>query len=223
MTPENNARAAGWSLLIMAVLAGFAFGYVYSPLSLAENQPLSAQHLPVIRLSIAAWWGIALLDVLVALALLQLFAPAHYKGATIMAGLRLLYTVGLGVAIFRLHQAARLLATAEQAQQALEAWLSFEYIWSAALIIFGLHLCALGWLCFKAAQVPTLWGWLLLAAGISYLTVHLSLQFPSAASLSKTLETVLSLPMALGELGFAIWLLLSVRKQKKPYPLSAQP
>ena len=65
----------------------------------------------------------------------------------------------------------------------------------------------------KISHIPKLLGILLLIASVSYIIIHLSHLFlPQHKNLTIIFENVLSLPMALGELGFGIWLLIKGQK-----------
>ncbi|WP_145385827.1 DUF4386 family protein, partial [Staphylococcus epidermidis] len=49
---------------------------------------------------------------------------------------------------------------------------AFEYIWSIGLIIFGLHLFALGYVTFLSKQIPKFISVLLFIAAIGYIVIH---------------------------------------------------
>ena len=205
---RHAARWAGLSLLLMAVLAGFAYGYVLQGLSPAEipaNQGL-------FRLGLLAWLLIFGLDVLVSWALYEFFRDTHPAFARLTAWLRLLYTALLGAAIT--HLAAVLPALAAGLDTAYLSALigAFEQGWGLGLIVFGLHLLGLSWLSFRRVAVPNWLGWLLLIAGLGYPLVHLGkLLLPAYGAEVAMVENILALPMAAGELALAIWLLVRGR------------
>jgi len=84
---------------------------------------------------------------------------------------------------------------------------AFQQTWSVGLVIFGIHLVLLGYLAFRSGFVPKIWGILLVIAGLCYLFSHgLPLLWPGYSTIKTTVEGILMLPMIVGELGFAIWL-----------------
>jgi hypothetical protein len=205
MSPRQAAIWAGASLLLMAALAGFAYGYML--------QGLDPAHMParegLFRLGLLAWLMIAVLDMLAAWALYEYFRETHRPFSLLAAWLRLLYTALLGAALAQL--AAVLPAMAAGLDTAyLSAQLgAFEQTWGLGLIIFGLHLLVLGGLARRSPAVPGWLAWLLLAAGLSYLLAHTGkLLLPAYETETALLEQVLALPTAAGELALAGWLLV---------------
>ena len=70
-------------------------------------------------------------------------------------------------------------------------------------MVFGVHLCSLGYLVNKSENAPSVVGWLLIGAGISYLLS----KGGGLAGFDLTIEPILSAPMIVGELSFAVWLI----------------
>jgi len=210
-SPRQAAIWAGLSLLLMAALAGFAYGYVLQGLAPADIPA----HPGRFRLGLLAWLLIFLLDGLVSWALYEFFRDTHRPVSLLTALLRLLYTALLGAALT--HLAAVLPAIAAGLDAAsLSAQLgAFEQGWGLGLIVFGLHLLGLSWLIFRSEAVPNWLGWLLLVAGLSYPLVNMAkLLLPTYATEVAMLENILALPMAAGELALAIWLLVRGGKVK---------
>lgn len=227
---KKMAQTAGWSLIIMALAAGFAYGYVYNG-QVVPNDPATTFRqiqagLPVFRAGIGAWVLIFLCDVVVALALYGYFKSVHQQISLLTAAIRLVYTAVLGWAISQLIIVTQLIKpvagtiSEDLAQQVLSHLENFERIWSAGLIIFGLHLVGLGYLAFRSRLVPRVWGVLLVFAGICYTFLHGCRLLPINFDVA-TLEMALSLPMAVAELGLAIWLLRSGRKTGAKVSLEA--
>ncbi|PJB01103.1 MAG: DUF4386 domain-containing protein, partial [Ignavibacteria bacterium CG_4_9_14_3_um_filter_36_18] len=91
----------------------------------------------------------------------------------------------------------------------------FKTVWTLGLIVFGLHLLAVGILMKVHRNIPKVLWILTLIAGISYVVVHiLKLTLPQLSEFTETLNNILALPMALGELGLAIWLIIKGGKPK---------
>jgi len=93
---------------------------------------------------------------------------------------------------------------------------AFENIWSYGLIIFGVHLLLVGLIAYKSKSSPKLISILLIIAGVSYTLLNVMYAvLPQIDSYTNILEMILVLPMTIGELAFAIWLLIKGRKLTK--------
>ena len=89
------------------------------------------------------------------------------------------------------------------------------FLWTSGLIIFGFHLTLIGFLMKIHKKIPKILWILTLIAGVSYIIVHfLKVVTPSLEQFAKSLEMILMLPMAAGELGLAIWLIIKGGNQK---------
>ncbi|MDF9800848.1 hypothetical protein OKW21_006111 [Catalinimonas alkaloidigena] len=212
---------AAIAILLMAVAAGFAYGYVQSSL-LADDAQTTVQNVQnspgLLKAGILAWVVVLVCDLVVCWALYHYFKHVHRSLSLLSSGLRLVYSGWLAVAIAQLVYLLPLLNNPDQAAalQVMQQFASFEEIWSAGLIVFGLHLLALAYLSLLSQNIPRIFGWLLLFAGFSYLFVHTGKWLFPGARLIDQLETLLSLPMAVGELAFALWLLIRSRNVASP-------
>lgn len=226
ISERTSALIAGTSLLLMAVIAAVTYGYLHATLVVPNEAKATFQNLQsfegLFKAELLGWTLILLLDGLVAWSLYHFFLKTNKAISFASAFLRVVYTVFLGVAIYELpaildlvHQHLAVAGMGEQLQNVMDAINSFENIWSRGLIIFGAHLLVLGWLAFKTLHVPRLWGVLLILAGISYMGVHIAhATTTSREHIFQTIEAVLAVPMTLGEVGFAIWLV--VKGGRKP-------
>lgn len=230
MTKRRKASlVAGIAIIIMAVVAALTYGYLHRSVVvpvITENPITNLNNLnSLIIAEIAGWLIILILDVIVAVALYLFFKKENRKLSVTAAWLRMIFVVVFGVAIFSFISILKIIkespATAPGMinQNILAQLDSFENTWSIALIIFGFHLFLLGILAFKSRSIHRIWGILLVFAAVSYILVHSSKQiFPEHDNLINTIETLLSLPMAIGEVGFAFWLVILGGKPKKVYP-----
>jgi len=216
------ALLAGWSLIAMAVLAGLGYGYAFVNLYVPGDSAASLRNLMqspgLLSGVITSFVQILGLDLLVAGALYSLFEPVHLPLARLMAWSRLVYTALLGVAIQHLVLILPTVTTgppeAVMVQQQLKAFLA---TWALGLLVFGGHLAALGILLLRTKAIPRLLGWLTLLAAACYVgTRSAELFWPGYASVQASVEAVLSLPMALGELGLAVWLIRAGRRVSAP-------
>lgn len=182
MTPQEPhptelraaAAVAGWALLGMIVIA---------PLGLLVGLPRG--HTGAAALSVMV---IAMLDVVAAVALVPVLTGAGRMLALIGAGLRITYAAGFAAA------ATNLVGVADPAQ--------FDAAWDLVLLIFGVHLIAVGTSAVLSRLVPTWIGVLVLIAGGAYL-IDAVLVVASVA---------LPMPLAgfafVGEVALCVWLLV---------------
>jgi len=224
-TNRKYALNAGLVLLFMAVLAAFSFGYAHNNLVIPGNADATVSNLRfsslLFKAEIVGWLAILFLDVVVAWSLYLFFKNNNPKLSLLTAALRIIYTIIFGVAILNLLQILPFLngSSSETAKtQILFHLNSFDTTWSFGLIIFGFHLLLLGALVFKSNLVPHFWGILLIFAAVSYIFTHsIQILFPEFESQIKTAEMILTLPMALGEIGFAFWLIAKGGKTRIVY------
>ncbi|WP_258099148.1 DUF4386 domain-containing protein [Marinoscillum pacificum] len=212
LTNRKYAIIAGAALMLMAVAAGYAYAFVYSSLIIADDTQQTITNLQqetgMFRNGIIAWGWIFLLDIIVAWSCYKFFQDTN-KGLSMMTAIaRTVYTIFLGVGILQLVKVMVLLPASDP-QEIMFALRSFEVIWSLGLIIFGVHLIGLGKLVLTADFIANIFGWLLLFSGFCYLGIHSAKAvLPSMEEGIAKLEMILSLPMAIGELGFGVWLLI---------------
>ncbi|GAB3988395.1 DUF4386 domain-containing protein [Spirosoma daeguense] len=210
---RQMALLAGYSLLLMALLAGFAYGYVFEKLYHPENPAAtlaSIQQVPLLlRLFVFCFVLILFLDVLVAWALYNFFATTNQTLSQLTAWLRLIYATLLGLA---LSSVVGIWAESDgNPQQALHVAAHFETflsMWSLGLIVFGCHLAGLSWLMFRTRRMARWLACLMLVAAICYVVTNgAALLLPNYSQYKQLVDQLLALPMALGELGLAIWLI----------------
>lgn len=195
----------------MAILAGFAFGFVlpmFGTGEMALKWPEQQEQKTIFGFGLLAWFGIALLDLYVSFGLYQVF-PSKISGWSSV--FRITYTLGLLIAIIHLNFAYQSLSFAEGASDFERHLGSFHEIWSKFLVIFGFHLILLG------SVLKLKWlAYLLYLGGASYVVVNFGINFiPQASESFILLSDILSLPMALGELLLAL-LLIFKPKWLKP-------
>ena len=227
MTNKSNkyfypAMVASISLIIMAGLAFYSYGYVHGSLVIPGNAMETLNnlvaHKGLFLSGIVGWGLIVVTDLLVTWALYSFLKDINRKGALLGGIFRLVYTVILAVAVANLFGAYQLIgdiakATTSVANDVMASVLAFENIWSFGLIVFGVHLVMIGYVAYQSKFIPKILSVLLIFAGISYVLVHiLHGVAPQLDSFTDTLEMILSFPMMVGELGFGVWLLIKGRK-----------
>jgi len=175
------ALLAGFSLLLMAILAPFAnFGVLHTlvvPGDTAATTANVAGSAGLFRAAVAAFLVVAILDVVVAWALYVLLRPVN-EGLALLAGwLRVAYAAVFACSLVNLLDVAQLVAgvpatagrAAQLQAQVSSSLASFGNGWDLALAIFGLHLVGLGVLVLRSADVPRFLGALAVLSGAGYL------------------------------------------------------
>jgi len=201
--------ATGTSMLFMAILAGFSYGFVHSEIYVAGDAKQTSELLyknhDLFKLGIISWILIVLLDIIVSIGVYKIYEKYNKNIAILTCGLRLIYTLFLGLSIVYLVEPA---ISKIEAPHVLLAFESFEYVWNLGLIVFGVHLFFLSINALKSTFTPKLIGFLLFLGGLSYTIIHgLKIFFPKFFEITLIIESVLILPMALSELFFSLWLI----------------
>ncbi len=206
----------GCSIVVMAIVAGFAYGFVHANIYRSGDSDLTAKllygNIVMYKLEIVSWIIIFILDIIVSIGLYAIYKETNKKIALLVSALRVIYTLFLGFAIIPLVTP---LISKNEIANSLMYFESFEDIWSIGLIIFGFHLIVLGVVCFKSNFTPKFWGALLIFGGVCYTIVHsLKSFFSNLDETTIVIESILTAPMALSEIGFAIWLIVKGFKLK---------
>ena len=216
---RSAAVIAGAGLTLMAVLAGFGNLVVVEGLVTAGDAAATARDISasegLFRLGVASLYLAALLDVVVAWALMRVFSPVHAELSRLDAWLRLAYAAVFMVALSQLTGIPAVLGSAGDAGAATTAQLqvqalakvdAFQDIWFAGLVLFGAHLVVAGYLAYRSGFVPRLIGVLLVVAGAGYVFDSL------VAVLTADAPFRVSTATFLGELLLALWLLFRGRR-----------
>lgn len=213
MAQRTIALITGNSLILMAVLAGIAYGYIFQGMLFPPLETLTISHINSlqveVRVFIFLFTGILVLDVLVAWGLYEYFKKPNELISTVTAWFRLIYTALLGLALISCIDLLQLMKSGNITLSEYTNGLNlFLDAWSFGLIIFGIHLLFLARLIHESAEFPKWMAWLMVLAGFSYFGNNTAyLLFSDYAPLKETVEMILTLPMALSELTIAIWLI----------------
>lgn len=212
------AVITGSALILMAIVAVFPVPLI-SGIFVPGNPAATALNLSTdfnkFTGSAIAWLVILFLDLLVSVGVYAYYKKEKAKIAFISASLRLLYSIFLGAAIYRL-----LKVTTSVPPTAIYVHIrAFYAIWGWGLIVFGLHLMVLGIL-FKNESGKK---WpaiiikaLLILAGAGYLVLYAGMLIvPDPLAFKAIVEPVFLVPMILGEIFFALWMLVKGGKAKK--------
>lgn len=214
ISQRQAALVAGFGLLIMTLFYLFADIFVFQNLIITGDAISTAYNIVndeiLFRIGIGCILIVLICDVVVAWALYIFLKQVNKSLSLLSAWLRLVYATILGIALSNFIIALKLLSgadylTAYEANQ-LQAQVflfinTFYDVWAIGLIVFGLHLFSLGYLVFKSGYISKVLGFLLIAAGLSYLIDYfIKLLFPS-------FNLPISLVLGWGELIFMFWLL----------------
>ena len=210
LNQSKTAIYTGTSLVLMAIIAGIGYGWAFTSIYTEGNPAETYQHVLqqsfLLTVFIACFSLIAALDGIVAWGLFRLTKTFHSKLAHAFALTRIFYLIVLLIAISRIGLQD---VSATNASGFYNSCRQFMSVWSVGLVFFGIHLLLWGYLFIRYQQGAKLTAALLMLAGVAYLMVHGLRAVPTTQDLSRQLETVLALPMAVGEFYAAIWLIYS--------------
>ena len=212
-----GATCAGAGILLLAVLAPFGVLFAVDGLVTAGDPARTAQDIAgsqvLFRLGIIALLAVAIVDVVVAWGLHQVLRRTDGGLSTLAAWFRLAYATVLLVGVAHLVAALRLLdapsgafSAAQNQARALSEVEAFHDVFSAGLVLFGVHLVLVGCLAWSSGFVPRLLAALVCLAGAGYL-------FDSAAAvLSDGAAPAAATVTFLGEFLLGVWLLARGRR-----------
>jgi hypothetical protein len=213
MNTKTAAKVAGWSLVAMAVISGFSLGYAYEEV-FRSIQANSAEKLQLFQIVLLGILLTIILDFIVSFTLYRFFEKDNKGISLIAAILRVIYTLILAVAAYVLASSLTVWDTNQVA--VITNFERFTFLWTSGLIIFGFHLTVIGFLMKIHRKIPKILWILAGIAGLSYIIVNFLQAFtPSLEQFTNTLKMVLMLPMAAGELGLAIWLIIKGGKTER--------
>lgn len=222
ISQRQAAVVAGLAIVAMAIFAGFAYGFVFKSLVVNGDAITTAKNIRaaemLFRIGIFCWLVNFILDVLAAWALYIFLTPVNKSLSLLTAWLRLVYTAIFGAALLNfaivllLISGAGYLSVFEEDQLNALVLLflnAFDDIFSIGLIVFGIHLFALGYLVWKSGYIPKILGALLLIASLGYLITNLAnLLLSNYEDYRATTELIFIPPMIIGELALGLWLLI---------------
>jgi hypothetical protein len=208
------ALVGGVGLLLMVILAIFAFGNVFSSVVIPNQALATVENLRassgLFRLAIGSFLIVALLDVIVAWALYLVLKPVNPALSQLAAWFRLAYApifvAALGFLFIALNLATGTEYEAVLGAEALTAQVmlalnTFSIVWNMGLVVFGFHLLLAGYLAFKSGYVPKWLSLLLVIAGLGYVVDNVWWLLAPGSNPGVAQIT------GLGEAAFIFWLL----------------
>jgi Domain of unknown function (DUF4386) len=194
---------AGTGILLLALLAVFGNFIAVGALVTRGDAAKTARDIlaseALFRWGVASLVLVAVLDIVVARALLTVFEPVNRSVSAMAAWFRVCYAVVFLAGIAQLVLALGLLHDPTQALRAIE---TYTAIWNAALVLFAVHLLLIGYLAYRSGFVPRVIGILLLVSALGYLVDGFGVVLIAGYRLSISQFTFV------GEPGLMVWLLV---------------
>ncbi|MDX1639836.1 MAG: DUF4386 domain-containing protein [Balneolaceae bacterium] len=218
---RQAAIISGSAIVIMALAAVVAtdltIGRLVQPGDAAATTENIRNSEMLFQTGIFSWFVIMVTDLLAAWGLYIYFKPVNKSLSQLTASLRVVYVVLLGTALLNYIEVLSIVSGMgnlggpenDRLQAQVMRFLNaFDEIWSAGLVVFGVHILLLGYLVIRSVYVPNLFGVLLLLAGPGYLILNLTNLLNSGFEQYRALVGYLFIiPMVLGEVGLGVWLL----------------
>jgi len=203
MKPGSLAKTAGISYFIIFFAAIFANFFVLESILDDPIRAIQQNHM-MVRAGILAFMITVVFDIVVAWALYELYIK--HSLSLLSTLFRMMHAAIMAVAIFALPQALAL----SSSQEILHQVDVFNTIWLIGLFFFGVHLILLG----KIIGKPKIIAIFLVIAGTMYM-VDTAAHFMLANydDYSSIFLALVAIPSILGEMAFAVWLLLKGGKQ----------
>lgn len=209
LKPRTLAVTVGvsyWVIFFAAIFANFVVieSMLSNPLNTVQYHGMA------VRAGILAFMVTVVFDVVVAWALYALYREHVLSGLSTL--FRMMHAVIMGVAVFALPVALGATTDTEVLRQ-IDI---FNTIWLIGLFFFGIHLILLGTIIGR----PKLIAVFLVIAGIMYMAdtaAHFML--PDYEAYASLFLALVAVPSILGEMSFAVWLLLKGGKETNSKPL----
>ena len=179
---RQAALAAGFGMLLMTCLAPIANFGILQKLIVPGDAQATAQNIAaaqgLFRIAVGCFFGVAILDLVVAWGLYFVFERVNRSLSLLAALLRVVYASMFAVALNDLLAALQLadgadflktFGTGQLQAQMLILLNAFQSGWDLALIVFGLHLCVIGALAFWSGNGLRVLGILVAVAGFGYI------------------------------------------------------
>lgn len=192
--------------MAMAAIAGISLGYAYDTVY-SSVQMETAENFQLFQIVLLGILLTIILDFTVSFTLYKFFKNDNKAISLTSALLRVVYTLIFAIAAFFLISSLPIWSTAQKT--VIANFDRFHLIWTSGLIIFGVHLLLVGFLMKIHKKIHIILWITTIIAGLSYFIISfLKVVTPTLEELTNSLEMILMLPMIVGELGLAIWLIV---------------
>jgi Domain of unknown function (DUF4386) len=214
-SPVRYARIGGWMYLAIIVLGLFGEAWVRGTLVVSGDAAATAANIQGVtslwRLGVAGDLLMHVLDVPLIVILYLLLRPVSVGLAMLATVFNVVQTAVLAAnkltllaPIFLLEGSATALPAEVAQGLAYLAIKAHGYGFGIGLVFFGFACLVRGYLITQCDYLPRMLGYLLLAAGASYLVNSFALLL--APDLASALFPLILLPAFVGELSLALWL-----------------
>ncbi|MBD8487461.1 DUF4386 domain-containing protein [Echinicola sp. CAU 1574] len=189
-----------WVIFFAAIFANFFVleSIMESPLEMIEHNRF------MVGLGVMAFMITVLFDVVVAWALYEMYREHHLS--RLSTYFRIVHAIIMGVALAALP----LTFSVSSDGEVLRLVDIFNTVWLIGLFFFGFHLILLG----KIAEAPKIIAIFLVIAGVMYMadtTAHFLM--PNYDVYGSLFLAFVAIPSILGEMSFAVWLLVKGGKR----------
>ena len=221
-------KFTGLFYLLIAVIGGFSIGYMPNEIFVSGDGVATTQNIinnmSLFRLGIAGDIFVLIFEVLLTVMLYRLFKAVSSTIAMIATFARLAMSIIMGINLINYLIPLLILSNTDyligfETNEAnsiillfMEAHKFGEYIWQ---LFFGLHLIALGYLILKSNCFPKLLGILMIIGSIGYASDSLLRLLIINNTTVSYITTALLVFAVIGELAFALWLLIKPIKLEK--------
>ena len=198
MNDRTLSIIGGTSYLIIFFAAIFANFFALESLIKAPIETVETNGL-IVRIGIIAFLITVVFDVVVAWTLRELYR--NHSLTVLSTYFRMMHAAIMGVAIFALPRALNE-TTKDGILSQVE---TFNYIWLIGLFFFGIHILLLS----NIAIIPRIIKVFLAIAGVMYIidtVAHFALS--NYSDLASVFLVLVAIPSILGEMSFALWLLI---------------
>jgi hypothetical protein len=233
----KNARMAGFLYLLIAICAGFSFGYMRNTLIVPGDAEATVTNLMasewLFRLGVVGDAVVFLSEIVLIALLYKLLQPVSRTLSLVVIFARLAMVVMQGMNLINyffvllLVSGAGYLAVfeADQLHALVLLFLNaYEYVALIWGTFFGLHFIFLAYIVYKSGYFPQILGLLLLLPAVGYLTDSFgNFLFPQYDAIYASTVVLLAV---VGELSFTFWLMIkgvNVEQWKKRALISAAP
>ena len=226
-TQYQSAIVSGIAIITMTIAATIANDFNIGSLKVDNNAPETLKNImaskTTFNVGVFSWFVILISDVFAAWGLYIFFKSVSKNLSLMTAWFRLVYVGMLGVSIFNLiyvhlliHQPglSSVNCSVQLGEKVMFYLNAFDAMFSFSLIVFGIHILLLGYLCLKSKYVPKIFGIILIVAFVGYAITNISnLLFPEYKDVMRIVAMIFLLPM-LGEVALGIWLLIIGLRKK---------
>ncbi|MGE0058733.1 MAG: DUF4386 domain-containing protein [Dehalococcoidia bacterium] len=217
-TQAGISRIAGFSYLAIIAAGILSHFVIRGSLIKPDDAEATVQNImdaeTLFRISIAGDIVMLLFDVIVGVALFMLFRSVSPGLAILATSFRIVHAAVYGATLLSLIVIAVLVrgtSNLSASETALVQTFADVHAlgYAMALVFFAFSLLAVGYLVLKSGAVPAIIGGLLAFAGAGYLLDSFAqILLTNYADYEDVLGVVVFLPAIIGELSFALWLLV---------------